>query len=185
MIQDHLDKAEHKMQQSLEAAVHDFQHLRTGRANPSMLDKVTVDAYGSPMPINQVANISVPEARQLLVTPYDKSMTPAIEKAIQKSDLGINPVTDAAGIRLHIPQMTEERRKELVKQLHHRAEEGNVAVRNVRRDAHNHLKQMEKNHEVSEDDVKRAEQQLQKLTDKYIADIHAAQVKKEAELMEV
>jgi len=185
MIPEAMEKAEHKMRQSVEAAIHDFGLLRTGRANPAMLEKVTVDYYGTATPLNQIANISVPDPRQLLLTPYDKSITPQIEKAIQKSDLGINPVTDGAGIRLHIPAMTEDRRKDMVKQLHTRAEEGAVAIRNIRRDAHNHLKQFEKSHEITEDDLKRAEAQLQKLTDKYVEEVHAAQKKKETELMEV
>jgi ribosome recycling factor len=185
MIDDMLHKAEQKMQQAVEAAGHDFQRLRTGRANPQMLERVMVDYYGTPTPINQVANISVPEPRQLLVTPYDKSATPNIERAILKSDLGINPITDGSGIRLNVPAMTEERRKDMVKQLHARAEEGCVGVRNIRRDAHNHMKQSEKNHEVSEDDLKRAEQKLQKLTDQYVEQIHDIQKAKEEELMEV
>ncbi len=185
MVDDIIEKAEEKMKHSVEAAAHDFQRLRTGRANPAMLDRITVDYYGTPTPLNQMANISVPEPRQLLVQPYDKQMTPQIERAIMKSDLGINPITDAAGIRLNIPMMTEERRKEMVKQLHARAEEGCVAIRNIRRDAHNHLKQAEKAHEITEDDMKDDEATLQKLTDKYIAEIHATAKKKEQELMEV
>ncbi|MCL6623125.1 MAG: ribosome recycling factor, partial [Fimbriimonadales bacterium] len=136
-------------------------------------------------PINQIANISVPEPRQLLIQPYDKTMTQAIEKAIQKSDLGIHPSTDASGIRLIFPPMTEERRKELVKQVHARAEEGCVAVRNIRRDVLEHLRKAHKNKEISEDELKRYEGELQKLTDKFVNQIHDLQKKKDAELMEV
>jgi ribosome recycling factor len=185
MIEETLKKAEQRMEQSVDAARHDFQRLRTGRANPAMLERVMVDYYGTPTPVNQLATISVPEPRQLLIQPYDRSSIPMVEKAIQKSDLGINPITDAAGIRLMIPTMTEERRKELVKELHQRGEEGCVAVRNVRRDAHNELKQAERDHAISEDDFHRADKRLQDLTDKYIAMIHEAQTHKEQELMEV
>jgi ribosome recycling factor len=132
-----------------------------------------------------MASIGVPDPRQLLIQPYDRAMTPTIERAILKSDLGINPITDGSGIRLMIPAMTEDRRKEMVKQLHTRAEEGCVTIRNIRRDIHNHLKEAEKKHEIPEDDLKRAELSLQKLTDQYVAQIHTVQTKKEQELMEV
>lgn len=173
------------MIKSVEATRRDFNAIRTGRANPQILERITVDYYGAETPINQIANISVPEPRQLLIQPYDKTMTQAIEKAIQKSDLGINPSTDASGIRLIFPPMTEERRKELVKQVHARAEEGCVAVRNIRRDVLEHLRKAQKNKEISEDELKRYEQELQRLTDKYVNQIHDLQKKKDAELMEI
>lgn len=185
MIQSLLKGAEQRMIKSVEATRRDFNAIRTGRANPQILERITVDYYGAETPINQIANISVPEPRQLLIQPYDKTMTQAIEKAIQKSDLGINPSTDASGIRLIFPPMTEERRKELVKQVHARAEEGCVAVRNIRRDVLEHLRKAQKNKEISEDELKRYEQELQRLTDKYVNQIHDLQKKKDAELMEI
>jgi len=136
-------------------------------------------------PISQMANISIPEPRQLLIAPYDKSMVPAIEKAIMKSDLGINPSSDGSGIRLNFPQMTEDRRKDMVKQVNARAENCVVAIRNVRRDANDHLKAAEKNKEMSEDDLKAYEAKVQKLTDRFVAETHELQKKKDAELMEV
>jgi ribosome recycling factor len=173
------------MESALEATRRDFSTIRTGRANPAMLDRIQVEYYGNMTPVNQLANISVPEPRQLLIQPYDRNSTSAIEKAIQKSDLGINPIVDGTGIRLNIPPMTEERRKEYVKQVHQRAEEGCVAVRNVRRDTIEHLKKLQKDKEMSEDDLKRYEAEVQKLTDKFVNDIHELQKKKDAELMEV
>ncbi|HET6644893.1 MAG TPA: ribosome recycling factor [Fimbriimonadales bacterium] len=184
-MKDFVNDAKDRMSHAVEATQRDFQTVRTGRATPTMLDRIEVEAYGTAMPINQLANISVPEPRQLLIQPFDKSQTQAIERAIQKSDLGINPITDGTGIRLTIPQMTEERRKEMVRQINARTEEGCVAVRNVRRDAIDHLKRAEKAKEISEDELKRFEVEVQKLTDKFIEEIHALQKKKDAELMEV
>jgi ribosome recycling factor len=178
-------EAEHKMQKSIEASQHEFGTLRTGRANPGMLDGIMVEAYGSQMPINQVAQVHVPEPRQLTITPYDRSVLGLIERAIKMSDLNINPINDGGGIRLNLPLLTEERRKEMVKLLHKKAEDGRVAIRNVRREANDHIKQLEKKGETSEDDSKRAQEKLQKLTDKYIADLDHLQKAKEAELMEV
>lgn len=185
MISDIVNDAERRMTKAVEAAQHDYTTIRTGRANPALLERVTVDYYGTSMPVNQLATISVPEPRQLLITPWDKSVIPMIEKAIQKSDLGLNPNTDSAGIRLIIPQLTEERRKEFIKLLHKKAEEHRVAVRNIRRDANEELKRAEKAGEVSEDEVHRAQEQIQKLTDKYIEQIDRLTQAKEAELMEV
>ena len=185
MVDDILQDAERRMKHAIEAMVHDFSTYRTGRANPLILDRVHVDYYGVESPLNQVANISVPDARQLMITPYDKSMLGPIEKAILKSDLGINPSNDGINIRLNFPQMTEDRRKELVKQVHARAEQACVAVRNVRRDANEHLKAAMKNKELGEDDEKAFEAKVQKITDKYIAETHDLQKKKDAELMEV
>jgi ribosome recycling factor len=184
-MKDYVADAKDRMIHAVEATQRDFNTVRTGRASPGMLDRILVDAYGSQMPVNQLANITVPEPRQLLIQPFDRGTTQAIEKSIQKSDLGINPIVDGQGIRLTIPPMTEERRKELVKQIHARAEEGCVAVRNVRRDAIEHLKKAEKGKEISEDELKRHEVEVQKLTDKYVDEIHALQKKKDAELMEV
>ena len=177
--------AEHRMHQAVEAMVHDFSSYRTGRASPAVLERVHVEYYGVETPLNQLANISIPEPRQLLIQPYDKSSVSAIEKAIQKSDLGINPTNDGTGIRLNFPQMTEERRRDMVKQVNARAEQCVVAIRNVRRDANDHLKGLQKNKEITEDDLKRLEDRIQKLTDKFVADSHELQRKKDAELMEV
>lgn len=177
--------AEHRMKHAIEAMVHDFASYRTGRAAPAILERVHVDYYGTETPVSQIANISTPEPRQLLIQPYDKSSLAAIERAIMKSDLGINPVNDGTGIRLNFPQMTEERRRDMVKQVNARAEHAVVAIRNVRRDANDHLKAAQKNKEISEDDLKQLEAKVQKITDKYIADAHDLQKKKDAELMEV
>ncbi|MFW5697327.1 MAG: ribosome recycling factor [Fimbriimonadaceae bacterium] len=177
--------AEKRMKGAVDATSHDFSHIRTGRANPSILEDVKVDYYGVETPITQVANISVPEPRQLLIAPYEKNLLGPIEKAIQTSDLGVNPNNDGTSIRLNFPQMTEERRKELVKQVAHRAEEGKAAIRNVRKDALNHIRQAGKNKEVSEDDEKMYEKDLQEITDKYIAKIDSIEKRKEEEVMEV
>lgn len=185
MISEVINETERKMKKAVEAAQQDYTTIRTGRANPVLLEKITVDMYGSMMPVNQVATISVPEPRQLVIAPWDKSALAAIERAIQKSDLGLTPSSDGNVIRLNIPHLTEERRKEMIKILHKKAEEHRVAVRNVRRDANEDLKKLEKSHEASEDDVRRATEQTQKLTDKYIEQIDAVTRAKEAELMEV
>ncbi|MCW5938639.1 MAG: ribosome recycling factor [Fimbriimonadaceae bacterium] len=184
-VQEIVKDAEQRMKHAVEVTAHDFQRIRTGRANPIMLEKVVVDYYGTETPVNQVANISVPEPRQLLINPYEKSMLGAIEKAIIKSDLGVNPNNDGTCIRLNFPQMTEDRRKELIKQVHHRAEEGCVAVRNVRRDALHHLTAAQKNKEISEDDLKGLEKKIQELTDKFVNEVHEVQKKKDHELMEI
>ncbi len=183
--QEIIDDADRRMRHAIDAMVHDFSTYRTGRASPAVLERVHVEYYGTETPVSQLANVSVPEPRQLLIQPYDKSTIPLIEKAIQKSDLGINPTTDSNGIRLVFPQMTEERRKEMVKQVNARTEHAAVAVRNVRRDANEHLKALQKNKEMSEDDLKGHEAKIQKMTDKYVEDAHALQKKKDAELMEV
>lgn len=181
-----LNDAEHRMKQTIDAARKELQTIRTGRANPSILDNVLVHAYGSDLPVNQVATVSVPEPRQILITPFDRGQLGAIEKAIQKSDLGLTPNNDGIGIRLNIPTMTEERRKQMVKQTHQIMEQhGRVAIRNVRGDARKHLERSQKAHEISEDELKRLEAELQKLTDKYIAELDQVQKTKEAELMEV
>jgi len=177
--------AEHRMHSAIETMTHDFTTYRTGRATPAVLERVHIDYYGTETPITQVATVSIPEPRQLLIQPYDKSMTGTIEKAIQKSDLGINPVNDGTGIRLMFPQMSEDRRKEMVKQVNARTEQACVAIRNVRRDAIEHIKSSQKAHEVTEDQLKDFEHQIQKLTDKHIEQAHDLQKKKDSELMEV
>ena len=184
-VQEILRDAEHKMKGAIEAMVHDFASYRTGRATPAVLERVHVDYYGMETPINQVANVSVPEPRQLLIQPYEKSMVPVIERAIMKSDLGINPVNDGTGIRLTFPQMTEDRRRDMVKQVHQRTEQGRVAIRNVRRDAIDHFKALEKKKEITEDEVKGQEAKVQKLTDQFVHQADELGKKKEAELMEV
>jgi ribosome recycling factor len=179
------DKAdlERRMQGAVEALKHDLNGLRTGRANTSLLDPIQVEVYGSNMPLNQVATVSAPEPRMLSVQVWDKSNVTPVEKAIRNAGLGINPITDGQNIRLPIPDMTEERRKELVKLAHSYAEKAKIAVRNVRRDGNDNLKADEKKKEISEDDRKRAETEVQKKTDATIADIDAALASKEKEIL--
>lgn len=177
--------ADHRMHAAIEAMTHDFGTYRTGRATPAVLERVHVEYYGVETPITQVANVSVPEPRQLLIQPYEKSLVPVIERAIIKSDLGMTPTNDGTGIRLNFPTMTEERRKDMVKQVAARTEHACVAIRNVRRDANDHLKKLEKAKEISEDELKGEENKIQKLTDHYIQQAHDLQKKKDAELMEV
>jgi ribosome recycling factor len=185
MIADIKKTAEEKMKKSLESLKADFHKVRTGRAHAGILDHVKVDYYGSPMPINQVANISVLDAHTLGVQPWEKPMVAKVEKAIRDSDLGLNPASMGELIRVPMPPLTEERRKELVKLVRGEAENGKVAVRNIRRDAIAHLKELVKNKEVSEDEERRAEDEVQKLTDKYIAEIDKATAEKEKDLMAV
>jgi ribosome recycling factor len=185
MIDDVLSDANTRMDKSVEAVKHEFTSIRTGRASAALLERVQVSAYGTRMPVNQVATISVPEPRLLSITPFDKGTIKDIERAIQESDLGLTPANDGQVIRLPIPQLTEERRKELVRQVRHMAEEGKVAARNIRRDAIHHLKELEKDGDVGADDIRRAEDRLQKLTDQHTAAIDAALKAKEAEIMEV
>jgi ribosome recycling factor len=173
------------MKKAVENVRSEFTAIRTGRANTALLDHIMVDAYGSEMPLKHVANISVPDARSLLVQPHDKSLLGDVRKAIEKSDLGITPNVDGNVIRLGLPPLTEERRKELVKVVHKRAEEGRVAVRNIRRDGHDHLKSGQKDSKISEDEARRANDQIQKLTDKHIADVDSLVQSKEKEIMEV
>jgi ribosome recycling factor len=185
MIDDVLTDAGRRMDKSVEAAKHEFTSIRTGRASAALLDRIQVTAYGTKMPVNQLATISVPEPRMLTITPFDKSIMKDIERAIQESDLGLTPSNDGQIIRLPIPQLTEERRKELVKQVRHMAEEGRIAARNVRRDALHHLKKLEQDGDAGADDVHRAEDRLQKVTDEHVHRIDAALKAKEAEIMEV
>ncbi|MFM9874408.1 MAG: ribosome recycling factor [Fimbriimonadaceae bacterium] len=184
-MSEELREAEQKMKSAVEATVHDYGRIRTGRASAQVLEPIMVDYYGTPTPITQCANVSVPEPRQILISPYDKSMTGPIERAIQNSDLGINPNNDGTGIRLNFPAMTEERRKDLVKEVAKRSEEGCVAIRNVRHNTLNALREQQKNKEITEDDLKGFEKRLQELTDKYIANTHEVQKKKEAEVLEI
>lgn len=174
--------AESRMKKSLESALHDFATLRTGRANPTLLDSVKVDYYGQQMPLNQLGAVSAPDPRTLQITPWDKGALGPIEKSILKSDLGLTPTNDGQNIRLNIPALTEERRKDFVKQLHQKGEAGRVALRNIRRDAIEHLKRDE---ELTDDDVKRAEKDVQKLLDRFTAELDTLQKAKEAELLEV
>ena len=176
---------EEKMKKSIDSVAADFAAVRAGRANASVLDRIMVDYYGSPTPIQQIASIGSPDPRQLVITPWDGSALKLIERAIQESDLGINPQNDGKTIRLLFPQLTEERRKELVKQIHKYSEGGKVAIRNIRRDAMDAIKKMEKNSEITEDDRKQAEKDLQKLTDDMCREIDALLDKKEKELMAV
>jgi ribosome recycling factor len=185
MIDDVVNDAGRRMDKTVENTRHEFTTIRTGRASAALLERVQVSAYGTKMPVNQVATISVPEPRLLTITPFDKSIMRDIEKSILESDLGLTPSNDGQLIRLPIPELTEERRKELVKQVRHLAEEGRVAARNVRRDAIHHLKDAEKNGEAGADDVRRAEERLQKVTDEHVAAIDSALKAKEAEIMEV
>ena len=174
-----------KMQHSIEATEREFGSIRTGRATPALLDRIKVDYYGSEMPINQLGAISVPEPRQIVIAPWDKQTIAMIEKAIMASDLGITPTSDGNVVRLNIPYLTEERRREMIKQLHKKAEDHRVAIRNIRRDVNDKLKHQEKASEISEDDSRRTQDQVQKLTDKYIEEIDRLQKHKEAELLEV
>jgi ribosome recycling factor len=185
MLDDILKTAEHKMSRAVEVLGGDLQSVRTGRATPALLDRIQVDYYGSPTPINGVANISTPDARLLVIQPWDRGMLGPIEKAIQKSDLGINPTNDGQVIRLALPQLTQDRRKDLVKQVHQRAEEARIAVRNCRREALDHLRKAEKEGGVSKEDETRAQDRLQKLTDQYIKRVDEVSRKKETEVMEV
>jgi len=184
-IDDINKEAEQKMKKTVDATQHDFSTIRTGRATPSLVDGITADYYGSPTPLNQLATINVPEPRQLQIVPYDRSVLAAIEKAIKNSDININPVNDGTSLRLNIPPLTEERRKEFVKILHKKTEDGRVSIRNIRRDANDHVKALVKKSEASEDESKRAQDVFQKMTDKYIAEIDAISKVKEAELLEV
>jgi ribosome recycling factor len=177
--------AEHRMKRAVEILQRDYGNIRTGRASPSLLDRIQVDYYGTPTPVNNLATISVPEPRLIVVQPWDRTALPSIEKAIQKSDLGLNPSSDGTVIRLAIPQLTEERRKEIVKQVHRRAEEGRVAVRNIRRESHDELKKQERDHAISEDDLKRSNDRLQKMTDKYVTEIDEVARRKEHDVLEV
>lgn len=176
---------EEKMKKAIDALRRELASLRAGRATPALLDKISVDYYGSPMPVNQVANISVPEPRMITIQPWEKTMLAPIEKAILKSDLGLTPSSDGVIIRLSIPQLTQQRRTELAKVIHKKAEEARVAVRNIRRDANDSVKKLEKDKTISEDETKKAQEDMQKLTDRYIKEIDLVMTTKEKETMEV
>ena len=180
-----INDAEDRMKKTLEALKKEYGTLRAGRAAPSLLDKVMVDYYGSATPVNQIANVTVPEPRMIMIKPYDKGSLKDIEKAIQKSDLGLTPNSDGVSIRLAIPQPTQERRKELVKVVGKKSEESKVAMRNIRRDANEAIKKLEKGKEITEDDRKEAQDKIQKLLDKYIKLVDGAKATKEKEVMEV
>jgi ribosome recycling factor len=184
-IEGSLAEAKEKMVKAVSVLKDELGAIRTGRATPAILSRITADYYGTQVPLNQIASMSVPEPRLLVIQPFDKSSIGAIEKAIMTSDLGINPSNDGVVIRLAFPQLTEERRRELTKLVHQRAEDGRVAVRNVRRHSKDGLEKLEHAHEISEDDLKRAEKELQKLTDQFVAEIDEIQRHKEQELMEV
>ncbi len=185
MIDDVLHQAEHKMQTTLEVEGRELSTIRTGRANAGLVEHLRVDYYGTPTPLNQLASITVPDARALAIQPWDRKALEAIEKAIQKSDIGLTPNNDGSIIRLNFPQLTQDRRKDLIKTLHKRLEDGKVALRNVRREAQDELRNMEKRKEISEDEQRRAEVALQKVLDGYVAKIDQAGKAKEAELMEI
>jgi ribosome recycling factor len=185
MIDDLLADAGRRMDKSVEATAHELSTVRTGRASSALLERLTVDYYGQQTPLNQLATINVPEPRMLTVQPYDPSVVKAIERAIQESDLGLTPSNDGKIIRLPIPQLTEERRKELVKVVRHLSEEGRVSVRNVRRDVMHHLKDLVKAGDVGDDEERRAEERAQKLTDEHVKRIDDLLKRKEEEIMEV
>ena len=181
MLQDVLDTAKEKMKKSCEVYERDMMGLRAGRANPQLLDRILVDYYGTPTPINQIGNISSPEPRLLVIAPWEAKMIPQVEKAIQKSDLGLNPSNDGKIIRLVFPELNEERRRDLTKG----AEETKVAIRSIRRDAIEQIKKLKKNSEITEDDQRDAEEDMQKLTDKAVKEVDEIFAKKEKEIMEV
>ncbi len=179
-----VEEADEKMKKAVERAKSDFSSIRTGRASPVLVEKLVIDYYGSEVPLQQIAGFTVPEARQLMINPYDKSTIGAIEKAILNSDLGLNPSNDGAAIRLNFPPLTQERRKDLVKVVKGMAEEGRVAIRNLRRSARHDVESLEKDGEISKDDVAYYEDQLQKLTKTHEAEIDVALAAKEKELLE-
>ncbi|WP_455379839.1 ribosome recycling factor [Acidihalobacter prosperus] len=185
MIDEVLKDAKSRMSKSIESLKHEFAKIRTGRATPSLLEHITVEYYGNPTPLNQVAKVSIEDARTLSITPWEKTMVAPIEKAIMTSDLGLNPATAGTVIRVPMPPLTEERRRDLVKVVRQEAENGRVAVRNIRRDANNDLKALVKDKEISEDEERHAQELIQKATDQHIAEADALLAQKEKELMEI
>jgi len=185
VIDDTLLDAEEKMEKAVAVAKDELSTVRTGRANPAMFSRIHVDYYGSATPLNQLAGISIPEARMVIIKPYDASQLGSIEKAIRNSDLGVNPSNDGAIIRVVIPQLSEERRREMVKVVKHKGEDAKVAIRNIRRKANDELHRISKDGEAGEDEVGRAEKELQHVTDKYVAQVDELVKHKEAELLEV
>ena len=179
------DNAKSKMEKSVNVMLSNFAAIRVGRANPAVLDKVRVDYYGAPTPVNQLATVSVSEARVLVITPWDKAVLGKIEKAIQASDVGINPQNDGQVLRMTFPQLTEDDRKKIVKDMKKQGEDTKVAVRSIRRDAMEKYKAMKKNNEITEDDLKDCEEQIQKLTDKFIKEIDNHVAEKEKEIMKI
>jgi ribosome recycling factor len=185
MTDDILKDAEDRMKKAIEALKRDLLSIRTGRATPALIDRLPIEYYGSPTPLNQLATINAPEARLLVVQPFDKGTLPIIEKALQKTDMGFNPSNDGRVIRIPIPPLTEDRRRDMVKQVKHKVEEGRVAVRNIRRDALHDLKEMETEKMISEDDLKRASEKIEEVVHKYIREAEHIGDLKEAEVMEV
>lgn len=185
MVKDLLKETENHMKMTIEATKKEFQSVRTGRANAGVLDRVQVEYYGNPSPLNQVASVTIPDPRTIVIQPWDKSLLATIEKAILKADLGMNPVNDGSVIRLPVPQLTEERRKDLVKVVRKEAEEKRVVIRNLRRDTNDKIKNLEKSGKVTEDESKKGLDETQKLTDKYIAEIDKLLAQKEKEILEV
>ncbi|MGJ0486060.1 MAG: ribosome recycling factor [Methylomicrobium sp.] len=183
MISDIQQDAASRMGKSIEALKHEFSKIRTGRAHPSLLDQISVSYYGTDSSLSQVANIAVEDARTLTITPWEKNMVQAIEKAILKSDLGLNPSTNGMTIRIPLPPLTEQRRRELVKVVKHEAENGRVAIRNIRRDANNAIKEALKEKLISEDDARNAEEKIQKITDQYVKEVEKLLEAKEADLL--
>ena len=185
MVKDTLAQAETKMKKSVEALRHHLGSIRTGRASPALVEQIKVEYYGTEMPINQVANISAADARMLVIQPWDRAALKPIEKAIQTSELGINPTNDGQAIRLAIPPLTEQRRRDLTKNVRKEVEESKVALRNLRRDAQNDLKKLETDKQISADELKRAQEKLQELTDRFTREVDQVGTAKEAEVMEV
>ena len=185
MVQEIHQEVEHKMEMSLAALQKDLSRIRTGRASLSLVDSITIDYYGTPTPLSQMATLSVPESRLITIQPWDKSQIGIIEKAIQRSDLGLTPINDGQVIRLAIPPLTEERRKELVKVVKKIGEEAKIAIRNVRREGNEGFKTLEKSKEISEDDCRRAQDEVQKTTDRFILTVGEILSTKEREVMEV
>ena len=185
MTEEILLDAIEKMQKAVDHTMDQFTTVRTGRATPALVERILVDYYGAPTPLQQLASFQVPEARQLVVKPHDRGSLVAVEKAIRESDLGVNPGNDGVVIRINFPALTEERRKEYVKVVKHMAEEGRIAVRNIRRDARKHLESSEKAGEISADELERAEKELEKLTHEHVEAVDRALGRKEAELLEV
>lgn len=185
MIKDMLSSAETRMRGAIQVLHDDLAAIRTGRASPALVERLSVEYYGAPTPLMQLATISVPEPRSLMIKPFDASTIKLIEKAIQTSDLGLNPNNDGKVIHLNLPPLNEERRRDLVKHVHHRLEESRVAIRNIRRDAHNDMRDFEKEKLISKDELERGEDDLQKLTDRYVEEVGTMGKKKEIEIMEV
>jgi ribosome recycling factor len=185
MVKDALTEAEQKMKGAITALEENLVTIRTGRASPALVERLQVEYYGSPTQLQQLATITVPEPRQLLIKPFDQASLKDIERAIQASELGLNPANDGKVIRLNLPPLTEERRRDLVKVVHHRAEEARISVRNIRRHTHDDLREFEKEKIISEDELKKGENDLQKLTDKYVGKVDELSQRKEAEIKEI